>query len=148
MIRIPSPSSLRLVSRGCSHSVPLPRDHSYPTTAQTISILSRISIPIPPPCHSWPRHQFSLLRRNFCTNHSPPPESFAVYTAASFSPKGKNYDPDSEIYRHASGSREFVPGPEELRSRAGQDAYFITGLEKVEGAVAVGVVCFLRVWHL
>jgi len=105
--------------------------------------------PIPPPRHSRPRHQFaSLLRRNFCANHSPSPKSFAFYTAASFSPKGKVYDPNSEIFNHVSGSREFVPDPEEPRSRAGQDAFFITGLEQVEGAVAVGVVCFLRLWDL
>jgi len=110
--------------------------------------------PAPPPFDPRQRHQFSLLRRTFSTNHpreqaanvsSPPPESFTFYTAASFSPKGKDYEPQSEIYNHVSGSREFAPDPKEPRSRAGQDAFFVTGLEKVEGAVAVGVVCFPQV---
>ena len=106
------------------------------------------------PLHPRPRQQFSsLLRHTFSTNHrreqvanvSSPPKPFTFYTAASFSQKDKDYDPESEIFSHISGSREFAPDPEEPRSRAGLDAYFVTGLEKMEGAVAVGVVCFLRV---
>ena len=153
MVRIPSPSSLRLVSRGCSHSVPLPRYHST-TTARTISILPRISIPLPThPLDLRPRHQFfSLFRRTFSTNHpreqaannsSPSPESFAFYTAASFSPRGKNNEPEKEIYSHVSGSRECTPDPKEPWGCTGRDAYFVAGLEN--GAVAVGVVCFLPV---
>ena len=108
-----------------------------------------LSTPIPPPRYSWPRHQFStFLRRTYYDNDWPPPESFAFYTSASFSPKGEKFKPYSEMNSHVSGSREFAPDRGEPRSRAGQDAYFITGLEKVEGAVAVGVVCFLRVWDL
>lgn len=152
MMRIHAQSSLRFISRHCSRTLPvaLPRHLSTSTTAARTTIPMSLPLPLLPPTRRVPQHHHhlsSFLRRTFATKKGPPPESFTFYTSASFSPKGKKYDPEKEIFSHVSGSPESTPNPEKRRSRAGQDAYFVTGLEHAEGdgndAVAVGVVCLL-----
>jgi len=157
MIRIHVPFNLRLVSRDCRRD--LLRHYTTTsatarTTSTTARVLTSLPLTIPPPTASdglyrqpslvqW--HAFTIHRASFSS--LAPAQSFTFYTSASFSPKGKKYEPENEFYSHVSGTPDFVPNPGERRSRAGQDAYFITGMagagEDGNEAVAVGVVFML-----
>jgi len=72
------------------------------------------------------------------TRRSGRTDFYDFHVSVSYSAKRRQFDPDQDSFTYDPQSRNPIPEPSQLRSRAGQDAYFVCSIRNT-GAVAIGV---------
>lgn len=83
---------------------------------------------------------FSAMGSALVVLKAPPPPRHSFHIAASYSPKNMEYRPERAVWSSDPKKQDPFPPMESLRSDAGEDAFFVSGVVDSPGEVAVGVV--------